>query len=98
MKKILISKLILIVVVIAKDEQDARGKAREELFNRDIRLINGSFRIEVRERAKGLFVCDVLNNYFVEHLSFFDSLRNLFCIINAATFNIGNRPTIVVIE
>lgn len=84
--------------VTAYDRNEAYIKARKALFEKNINLINDTFQIEVREIGACLFVCDVLNCYFVEQLSFFDSIRNLIRILNAATFNIGIAPPVVVIE
>jgi len=97
-KRILVSKLLFTAWVKGENETEARRKVRKELFKRKCYLINGSFRIEARQAGDGLFICDVLNNYFVEQLGFRDGLRNFLTVLNAATLNIGVTTRILEIE
>lgn len=98
--KTLVQRLQCQIQVAAQNETEAIERARKEFIRRDLdaRLINGSFRVEARRVADGLFMCDVLNNYFVEALSFRDSLLNIIRVLKAATFNVGGVAEVIVVE
>ncbi|WP_412211978.1 hypothetical protein [Dysgonomonas mossii] len=78
-----VSIWLLTVKVKAESADEARAKARAIFFDQNINLIDNMFKIEIDEVSPGIYMCDVVNFYFVERLGFCDSIRNLIHIISA---------------
>lgn len=85
---------MLTVKVKAESADEAQAKARAIFFDQNINLIDNMFKIEIDEVSAGIYMCDIVNFYFVERLGFCDNIRNLIYIISAM-FKISATPRII---
>lgn len=93
-----IRRHLLSVLVHAENENTARDNARREFFKKDLKLVSGTFRIEVKELSPGFFLCEVFDFYFIESLHFGEYFFHLFCKFKATiSFYVGIVPEIVIV-